>query len=547
MAAFQNNSIIADENEHEESFKFIQLYTSKSYDTHKSKLVFPAGSGVCSNVNKHVLSPQLIHAVCRSNDVGTQIIWANSDDGKLGSNQRSNGLLGRSDVLLRTAIGMPFAIDNEGNTCVAVMFSPYSLKHSEEAIEHLKFISLSATNRNIPCLLPMSENLQLLNGVNAYKRQNEVCAYSNNERTICTVSKDEANLSSFKENLKKALGKGVEAHFLSLNGDNSKSFGQSCIGSNALMVSPTLAASNQLNTITSREQSRTFSFDDTMFSLDDESNYAVWSTIMNTDLIDSLVGDCNLNSNACDKGIISKVRTHSFTEGGLQHEAQVDFRNDINMHQDKLFRLEEFAQGFLGMSVFDIADVWMPDHSNENDEVLKHVLSVTKDPKNDDFLTFKDFSRLAKIPLWSGAVGRAFVTFQTIWESTPEQTIDSNRAHAFYQAKINTVLSVPVLNETSKSVSVLSFYSQAKVDRNSYVVKFIEKAVKLVWCGLETITSHLTFDENLWAEIDSFTIGKIAANESIQTEFSRKRSNEEFPSSNFKVGTFILLNEVCNK
>jgi len=73
------------------------------------------GEGEAHDVSKHVLSPQLVDAISQS----TQVVWANCDS--------KNGLLGRSDVKLHTAVGLPVAVDSEGNMCVVVMFSPKSI------------------------------------------------------------------------------------------------------------------------------------------------------------------------------------------------------------------------------------------------------------------------------------------------------------------------------------------------------------------------------------------------------------------------------------
>jgi hypothetical protein len=99
-----------------------------------------------SDLKKHVLSPQLVNAISSS----AQVLWATS--------QKREGLLGRSDVRLQTAVGMPVAVDAKGNMCVVVMFSPNQIRNTDDAMEYLQFISQSATSSNIPCLLPVFNN-----------------------------------------------------------------------------------------------------------------------------------------------------------------------------------------------------------------------------------------------------------------------------------------------------------------------------------------------------------------------------------------------------
>lgn len=139
----------------------MQLYTSKSYADKRAQLVSPEihGNGedaghdtaanepcTASELEKHKLSPQLVDAISKS----AQVVWANC--------QKQEGLLGRSDMRLQTAVGMPVAVDSEGNMCVVVMFSPENLESTDEAMEYLQFLSKSATSSSIPCLLPVFDS-----------------------------------------------------------------------------------------------------------------------------------------------------------------------------------------------------------------------------------------------------------------------------------------------------------------------------------------------------------------------------------------------------
>jgi hypothetical protein len=93
-------------------------------------------------VSKHVLSPQLVDAISQS----TQVVWANCDS--------QNGLLGRSDVKLHTAVGLPVAVDSEGNMCVVVMFSPKTINSNNESMEYLHSIFSFAT-ANMGGIMPV--------------------------------------------------------------------------------------------------------------------------------------------------------------------------------------------------------------------------------------------------------------------------------------------------------------------------------------------------------------------------------------------------------
>lgn len=132
----------------QQTLRFVQLYTSKSYENRRAMLLAPdreSDSLPCNEneLSKHVLSPQLVNAISST----AQVLWANS--------QKQEGLLGRSDVRLQTAVGMPVAVDSDGNMCVVVMFSPNVIRNTDESMELLQSITRSATSPSIPCLMPV--------------------------------------------------------------------------------------------------------------------------------------------------------------------------------------------------------------------------------------------------------------------------------------------------------------------------------------------------------------------------------------------------------
>jgi len=142
--------------------KFLQLYLSKTYKNRRNELLRPVSetreAAAKSNndegtktensseeIKKHVLSPKLVNAIAST----AQVVWANC--------QEQEGLLGRSDMRLQTAVGMPVAVDVYGNMCIVVMFSPRNVQSTTDAIEYLKSLSQGATSTSIPCLLPVMD------------------------------------------------------------------------------------------------------------------------------------------------------------------------------------------------------------------------------------------------------------------------------------------------------------------------------------------------------------------------------------------------------
>ncbi|CAM9264094.1 unnamed protein product, partial [Phaeothamnion confervicola] len=113
---------------------FIQLYTSPAYCDYRTKLVTPSDDWENhKDVNRHRFSP----LICEAVRDGGQIVWANTTV--------EEGLLGRSDLPLRTAVGAP--VCNVGfDLCILVMFSPCILPNTPEAMEFLYTMAQAASD-----------------------------------------------------------------------------------------------------------------------------------------------------------------------------------------------------------------------------------------------------------------------------------------------------------------------------------------------------------------------------------------------------------------
>ncbi len=135
--------------ESQRTISFLQLYTSRSYGN-PDDLIKPESDegGEKKPPRKHVLSPTLVNAIATN----AQVVWANC--------QKKEGLLGKSDMRLQTAVGMPVAMDCYGNMCIVVMFSLKSVQSTKEAMEFIKLISQGAASSKIPCLLPVVDSSQ---------------------------------------------------------------------------------------------------------------------------------------------------------------------------------------------------------------------------------------------------------------------------------------------------------------------------------------------------------------------------------------------------
>lgn len=459
--------------------RFLQLYTSKAYCDQRSKLVQPHdnendpeggsgggdsnppnGDGVTSPTKssrqlvrrssfqslkldeEHVLSPRIVEAVTRS----TQVVWANC--------QKSEGLLGRSDIKLQTAIGMPVGLDESGNVWVVVMFSPKNVESSSDAIDYLQYISRSAASVSIPCLLPVVGDGGWGGGGNMPPQTtNMICNgiaddQQHNQHHLVSIKPKTKQPDHTQE-----LGDGVTAKFVSFSindddddyndtklsssrrgssqfdedGDKGRrrnpkndlrnaakdDWGIPILPESAYENDDPVVTNNNNNTPTQYKRQHTLSlgssFDDVIENAItdafDDASYGVWSTIM-----DSVVPSSD-DSN----------KTPTIDNSGKLKESEEPFVTEIHLIQE---RLEEFATAFLGMSVFDVADAWTtspssndPSNNGDGDTILNCLFTVAATSSNPEINELMDLSWDASIGAFDGAVGRAFSSGYPVWSS----------------------------------------------------------------------------------------------------------------------------------
>jgi hypothetical protein len=329
-----------------------------------------------STLEAHVLSPLLVDAISKT----AQVVWANT--------KKQEGLLGRSDIRLSTAVGMPVAVDNNGNMCVVVMFSPNNIQSTDDAMEYLQSISLSATSSSIPSLLPAFDTTQGLTHVPHHHPTNQPLPL----------------LASG------CLADGVTTRFVSLDdhslpevhGDHELAAApKDCFG---IPMLPSFAELGG-NPLSEGEGNANTSFSDVF----DEASYGVWSTIMET--IDPDLNDAQTT----EMGAVNSGQL-----GNLEYnmtEAPYYAVDKPLMAIERKERLEEFTSAFLDVSVFDAADVWVPAPGQSG--YLGNVTSITSTESNQSLNEFKRMSESILIKYWSGAVGRAFSSGNPVWSANP--------------------------------------------------------------------------------------------------------------------------------
>lgn len=115
------------------SLKFIQLYSSPTYEDFHSLLIQPNSNNGSSDEDTHRFSPVICRGVCD----GGQIVWANT-------NISQGGLTGRTDMPLNTAVGVPICSIGS-DLYMLVLFAVELILMSNSAVEFLMNLARAVT------------------------------------------------------------------------------------------------------------------------------------------------------------------------------------------------------------------------------------------------------------------------------------------------------------------------------------------------------------------------------------------------------------------
>jgi len=474
--------------------RFVQLYTSKSYENRRPMLVRPTEEDENHNsqeedssddLEKHVLSPTLVEAISRT----AQVVWAHT--------KKTEGLTGRSDIRLQTAVGMPVAVDRDGNMCVVVMFSPNNIRSTDNAMEYLQSISRSATSTSIPCLMPAFDPGQGLISVQHHHPNSSI-----NEALpqLSNVLSDGVITRFVSLDEKSSLGEGQPFSIPEVHSDHAlESAPRDCFGI------PMLPAVAELG-----KSRRPSMQSDAINDAFDEASYGVWSTIMqNLDETDSTL----LNEQEETRASVNENQISTIFD---------DANDETIIDIDRQERLEEFASAFLDVSIFDLAEVWVP--AGQNSDCLCLNSSVKSIDNNKSLDQFSRGSEKVLIKYWSGAVGRAYSSGNPVWSFKQDIFSDTDRMRLFEQAKFQTVLAVPVFSGKSKTPAfIFCCYSFVRSTSIPFVLKFVQQALKLLWCGLDNVEPHESVEGDVWRQVAPADLGEMAADVEMHQHFIIKK------------------------
>mmetsp|Transcript_27855 Transcript_27855/g.65468 ORF Transcript_27855/g.65468 Transcript_27855/m.65468 type:complete len:916 (+) Transcript_27855:2-2749(+) len=396
---------------------------------------------------------------------------------------------------------MPVAVDKDGNMCVVVMFSPNNIQSTDNALEYLQSISRSATSTSIPCLLPAFDPKQGLIPLQHHHHHSTI-----NEMLprLSNILTDDV-ITRFVPLDEKSMMNGQPLSIPEVHSDHDlESAPRDCFGI------PMLPAVAELGN-SRRAESQSEMVNDAF----DEASYGVWSTIMQnldeTDmalLMEQRGSQDAVNGNNNSTHASSKDRTISDDEPIIDIERQE--------------RLEEFASAFLDVSIFDLAEIWIP--AGRNSEVLCLNSSVKSIENNKSLDKFSTESKSIVIKFWSGAVGRAYSSGNPVWSFKKDVFSDTGRIELFQQTKIETVLAVPVFSGRSKTPAfIFCCYSFVRFGSIPFVLKFVQQALKLLWGGLDSVKPHESVGEDVWKHVAPADLGEMAADVEMHQHFIIKK------------------------
>lgn len=483
--------------------RFVQLYTSKSYENRRPMLVRPtdeeenynsqsngsASEDSSSDLEKHVLSPTLVDAISKT----AQVVWAHT--------KKIEGLTGKSDIRLQTAVGMPVAVDKDGNMCVVVMFSPNNIQSTDNALEYLQSISRSATSTSIPCLLPAFDPKQGLISLQHHHHHssiNEALPQLSNVLTDDVVTR-------FVPLDESPTGKNQHLSIPEVHSDHDlESAPRDCFG---IPMLPAVAELGNARRVELQSDAINDAFD--------EASYGVWSTIMqNLDETDATLLMEQQETRASINGSNISICTT------LKNQIRANDKPIMDIERQE--RLEEFASAFLDVSIFDLAEVWIP--AGQNSDCLCLSSSVKSIDNNKSLDGFSRESETVFVKFWSGAIGRAYSSGNPVWSFKKDIFSDTGRVHLFRQAKIETVLAVPVFSGRSKTPAfIFCCYSFVRSGSIPFVLKFVQQALKLLWGGLDNVEPHESVDEDVWKHVAPADLGEMAADVEMHQHFMIKK------------------------
>lgn len=464
------------------TLKFIQLYTSPTYQDFHSLLIRPEINSLKSDDEKHRISPivsqsyklcLLTHEydlsflqICQGVCDGGQIVWA--------STLILEGLIGRKELPLNTAVGMPICSIGD-DLGIMVLFSVEQIAITPNSIEFLGCLSRAASENIAGFIAPSlttpvsPANVEQFIGIwdiyELIKKYSSDISFhilpmaplqsffdyqeTMTFRDLC--SDMDTSVENMQEKESKKLHVADFTEFQQKSDTNSYDFS----GPDLLIPG---GKSFRMGF------SKGASMNDAVF---DDDNGPYFGNYLGS--------ECSHDSQSNEK-----IYT-------------IDSRDS---YRKSPTRFHEFMIALLGMTIFDVAELWM---MSERTQELHVVAALHRDGLMQKWTSV---GRNLKLRRGEDIPGQVLETSQPFWDNRYDKKTMNDaskypRSALAAEIGVKTALGIP-LPGFKGTCGALTLYSRSEVDVEPLIANFVTKAIQLISAGsIESKTLSRIDIENL--------------------------------------------------
>lgn len=496
--------------------KFIHLYTSPTYEDFHSLLVQPEQSldpnqGFGLDDEKHRFSPIICRSVCD----GGHIVWANT--------KISEGLTGRNDLPLNTAVGVP--ICSIGNDLyILVLFAVGIITMTPQAVEYLTTIA-RVVAEGADGFLSASFSSSI--PVTPAKTEDFVGLWDINELLRKYTTEVEFHLFPMGK-----LQKFFDCHEILLFCDLFLDFKLTRDGRFTVKqlesLRETFQQTRERSDSTGSDESKEWNIDTEIIDTDNcgvrvvqenpfineaDVGHGVYSADLNSLEMDEL-GNSETQSDA------SRPRSRSFsTDVGRNSDIS---KSVLHIYAHMTYKLgqcrfHEFMIAILGMTIFECSELWLV---NERKGDLQLVAAVYRSPEMRKWIALSETLRL-KVGV--DLPGKVVESGTSHWESSygksnANSECDDLRIRTARELGVNMAFGVPLPGLRGICGSVIFYSSRQDICPSSLLFMLIEKAIHLMAVSSvdntifpKLLTPHQSFTDLQNAAISSSTTSNCSS------------------------------------
>eukprot|EP01038_Epipyxis_sp_PR26KG_P008566 gene8566-11573_t len=474
------------------TLKFLQLYTSPTYEDFHSLLIRPdkSQSDNAQDEDKHRFSPIICRGVCD----GGQIVWANtriSDD--------LSGLLGRTDLPLNTAVGVPICSIGF-DLYILVLFAIGLNYMTPNAIEYLCSVATAVTQGSGGFLkVSVSQTVttakteefvglwDMTELINKYSSEVEFHLLPINRLQrffdiheillFCDLFQDfkikrdgrftAKQLDSLREALKQRKR------------ERSDSISSVTWGTAGTLVHQfDELESRSTDTSLDGEEPGIFNIDLNSIEVNDAPtivNYPVASPNDSSTAIVEVVQSNSFHSIDTNPHNLSPFRDEAQNANKLDDEESILHIYAHMSYKISQCRFHEFMIAILGMTLFDCAELWL--YSDRT----KDLFLVAAVYRSRTMHKWTSFSESMRLQLGEDIPGKVMESSQSYWDPAYNlATENSPRSEMAKKLRVLTAFGVPLPGLKGTCGTVAFYSSKSNIDAEPLMVHMIETGVQLM-------------------------------------------------------------------